>query len=344
MNPRAFFTALVIATQPPAGGAAAQSTTQPASGANALAGAGRLEREPLRVEYAPKFWFPVDVAGQDDRFRALGQDLSISIPLYQADDRKWLLTPRVGVIQSEASARLPRSRDAWDPRTRPFPADLWNLQLGTAVERRLTNGWTVGGNVVIGSASDRPFAALDDCMAIANLFIRIPAGERSAWRLYVNYNSARDFAGGAPLPGVGYEFELESAFRGTAGFPLSDWRWQALEWLRFSGMYMFPHVVRTELAAPLGGWEAFTGYDWNNEAFYLYDRRDDDDALRYYEQRVKLGLRAPRLFDGKLLVELEGGYAFQRYWFEGEDIGDRHRGALDLSDGPYARVQLRFTL
>jgi len=43
-------------------------------------------------------------------------------------------------------------------------------------------------------------------------------------------------------------------------------------------------------------------------------------------------------------VNLSGGYAFDSFYFEGEDYDDRDQNRIDIENGPYGafRVDVRF--
>ena len=52
-----------------------------------------------------------------------------------------------------------------------FPQELWNVSLGTSYRHLFDNGWTAGGGVSVGSASDRPFDAIRDMTVGVNGFL-----------------------------------------------------------------------------------------------------------------------------------------------------------------------------
>ena len=49
-------------------------------------------------------------------------------------------------------------------------------------------------------------------------------------------------------------------------------------------------------------------------------------------------------FGRRCAIDLSGGYAFDRYYFEGHSFSDTHRNRVDVEDGPFASlmVELRF--
>ena len=86
----------------------------------------------------------------------------------------------------------------------------------------------------------------------------------------------------------------------------------------------------------------FGEFNWRNERYFRADRTDDDDRLFYYEKNVNGGVRVN--FLKHLSLELSGGWAFDRFYFEGEDYDDRDDNRIDVENGPFAKamVSVRF--
>ena len=60
----------------------------------------------------------------------------------------------------------------------------------------------------------------------------------------------------------------------------------------------------------------------------------------YYEKRGALGIRwQPRR---NIAINATGGYAFDRFWFEGETYRDRMHNRIKLDPGPFASIRLEF--
>jgi hypothetical protein len=45
-------------------------------------------------------------------------------------------------------------------------------------------------------------------------------------------------------------------------------------------------------------------------------------------------------FSKHVFLDLSGGYAFDRFWFEGEDYDDRSMDRINLADGPFVSAQI----
>ena len=73
-----------------------------------------------------------------------------------------------------------------------------------------------------------------------------------------------------------------------------------------------------EIFRPL---RVYAGFDWDSDHWFRYGRGDKDDRLYYYEKRATIGGRFDLRHFG---VEVFGGYAYDRFYFEGEGYKDRY--------------------
>jgi len=71
------------------------------------------------------------------------------------------------------------------------------------------------------------------------------------------------------------------------------------------------------------------------------DRLFKADRLFYYEKRGMAGARFELRHAG---FQLRGGYAFDRYYFIGDDYSDRRHNRVDVDGGPFmtAGMSVRF--
>lgn len=289
-----------------------------------------------QAEYRFTGSFNEPVARQRTKMHMAQHDLQFSFPLFQDEDREWTFQTALRGLDIDSAARLPDSCDL-------FPGELWDVRLGTTYRHRFTNGWIGGGNLTFGSPSDRPFASGDEILVSASGFLRMPVSEASAWLFLLNYSNNREFLPDIPIPGVAYHYQPDERLNLLAGLPLSSVRWKPLERLTLDALYLVPRTLRAQVGYDLlETLQLYAGYDWANQQYFRHDRRDNDDRLSYYEQRVSLGARWK--IRENLALDLAGGWAFDRFWFEGEDYGDRGENRLDLSDGPFVRLQLELRL
>ncbi|MFP3938578.1 MAG: hypothetical protein ACLFVW_09585 [Phycisphaerae bacterium] len=243
--------------------------------------------------------------------------------------------------------------DAWDMDTgaifpdtgENFPAHLWDVRVGANYRRLLDEGQLLGARVAVGSPSDKPFAGDEEVSVDATGFYRLPAGDNSAWVFLLNYSNTREFCRHIPLPGVGWHWQPDANFELLAGAPLASVRWQpaAMEAVELTASYLLPRTVHGRLGyRVLEQLELYTAFDWSHERFLRHDRADDDDRLYFYSKQVRGGA----VWRLSKQVSLEGfaGYAFDRFFFEGEEYDDRDQNRIDVSDGAFAGMKLSVRL
>lgn len=208
----------------------------------------------------------------------------------------------------------------------------------TRVEVELLGAvFNLGADVAIGSASDRPFFSGDEMTVDVTMGSIIAMAGPIA---YVNWNNNRDFLNGLPIVGVGWGVhEKDDGLNLIAGFPDSAVTWRATERLTLSGSYAFPRTIYTRVAyRPIEAVELFAGFEWDNQRYFRHDRRDRNDRLWYVEKRVMGGVRWD--ITAHCFLEAIGGYAFDRFWFEGHTYEDRFDSRIGIGDGPFVSLQL----
>jgi uncharacterized protein DUF6268 len=310
---------------PPAGGFS--PFTNPAGGFSPLF-SPTVGHTPFRADYRVIWWPEEPVAGQPTRLGYEQQDFSVSFPLWQNATDEWSASAHVRSEIFQTQAILPDTRQ-------PFPDDLWNIRFGTTYRHLFDNGWTGGATVSVGSASDRPFAGIDEMTAGVNAFLRVPQGEHNAWLFSLSYSSNSQLP--IPIPGVAYVWQPSDCFRANIGLPLLIMYrpWDDLT-LDFSYMLLTTVHARAtyRLCAPL---RVYAAYDWENESYLPVDRPNQDDRLFYYDQRLTAGLLF--FLNGHLSFDLSGGYVFDRFYFEGRQLSDSHQNRIDVGNGPFVSFQ-----
>lgn len=275
-------------------------------------------------------WFPEqDVVGQTGGLGWWAQDFSVLVPLAQDTCWETFATANVrSLLFRNDAILLPNT-------LQPFPDDLWNLRLGLGGRYRLANEWIVGANLSIGSASDQPFHGIEEMLATVQAFLRVPSGETNAWLFSVFYSPTSEIT--FPIPGVAYVCQPTENLRAVLGIPFVL-MYRPVEDLSFSFFYLPVRTVKAQagyrLAPPL---RLYVGYDWGNEGYFLVDRPDDRDRLYYYDMRITVGVQvfASRHF----FVDLHAGYAFERFFFEGQNYDDRNFNRVDVGNGPFGGLQ-----
>jgi hypothetical protein len=109
--------------------------------------------------------------------------------------------------------------------------------------------------------------------------------------------------------------------------------------LTLSATYIAVRTVDVRLtyqvARPVRLW---VGFDWTNERYLLADRADPKDRLFYYEKRIRAGAIVG--LARQAFVDVTVGYTFDRFYFEGEDYGERDQNRIDVGAGPFAQIRL----
>jgi hypothetical protein len=281
-----------------------------------------------RVDYRVTGFPSSSVIGQGTNLSELRQDFLVSAPLWH--DGGDGVTARVRVRNElfDTNAILPDT-------LRRFPSELWSINFGLDYAHRFDNGWVVGVGGSFGSASNEPFHSIDEMTAGFHTFLRIPQGEHNAFLFTLNYSVTGEL--NIPIPGVAYIWQPNESFRANIGLPFQI-MYRPIDDLTLDFSYMLLtniHARATYRLAPC--WRIYTGYDWENESYFLTDRPDVKDRFFSYDQRVTTGLVwEPR---HNLSVELSGGFIFDRYYFQGMHSSDQHTDRIDLADGGFVSLR-----
>jgi len=273
-------------------------------------------------------WFPtVGVHGQAADFEMLSEDLSFSHPLWSNAWSAWSLSGGVRNRLIDTEAVLPDTGQA-------VPADLWSVNLGLRYTRQLDNGWTTGGGVSIGSASDHPFWSIGEMNVGMNAMLRVPQNEHDAWIFSLMYAPTGEL--NFPLPGIAYSYNPSPQFHANIGLPLQV-MWRPSEDWQFQASYMLLRTVHVKAQYRLTDWlSAVAAYDWSNEAYSLVDRPESNDRFFIYDQRVSMGLQVAAM--RRWTASLSAGYLFDRYLFEGTSFSPNSSNAVNLGAGPFAAM------
>jgi hypothetical protein len=295
---------------------------------------GELGKLTPRFSYQISGYPDADVKGQAAEFRLLQHQVSASYPLYQTARDEWALLGSLRAQDIRTNAVLPLSRVA-------FPDALWDISFGTQYRHRFDNNWIAGGAVTFGSASDTPFASGDEMTAQATAFVRIPHGEHGAWLGLLNYSSDREFLPNIPIPGIGYAYEPSSQLRLMLGIPFAYVEARPIPDLTLTASWLPIRTVGARAAYRLfGPLQVYGSFEWRNERYLRDGRADDDQRLFYYEKRIGGGIQWNIV--GPVTLDVSGGYAFDRMYFEAEKYKDRNANRIDIQDGPYLSTQVVF--
>ena len=286
-----------------------------------------------RVNYSA-VWYPDQpVRGQNTDLGVVRQDFSLSMPVWHDGPDSLLVNANLRSILYQTSAFLPDSG-------RAFPDALWNISMGLTYTRQFQNGWTGGASINIGSASDQPFHSSNELNVGLSAFVRVPSGERNAWMFGAVYSPTGELP--FPIPILAYYWSPSDQFSMNIGLPFSI-RWRPLDDLQFDLSYVPVRTVHASVSYRLAdGLGVYGGFDWTNESYFLADRFDSQERFFYYEKKLTTGVRYD--ITPRAAIDLSGGYAFDRFFFQGRSYSDSHQDRVDVGNGFFLsfRFQIRF--
>ena len=206
---------------------------------------------------------------------------------------------------------------------------------GASYRHLFDNGWIAGGGFNVGSASDEPFHTIHEMTGGVNGFLRIPQGEHNAWLISLNYSPTSEL--NFPVPGVAFVWVPNDQLRMNIGLPFMV-LYRPTEDITLEASYMLLTTVHARatyrICKPV---RVYVGFDTTNESWYRVGRLDDQDRLFYYEDRISVGAQTNlgRMF----LFDVSTGYAFDRYFFEGQHSSDRSFNRVDVGSAPILSIQ-----
>lgn len=292
----------------------------------------KLGKAKPKVRYAVAGYPSRSVRHQRAEFGYASHDLAFSLPIRQSDEYEWSLSGKLGAIDVNTGAMLPGFAET-------FPEDLWDIGLAVGHRRRLDDDWQVGISAEIGSASDAPFASAGETTFTSTGFLRIPAEDDDAWFVMLMFRTECDALRGAPLvPGVAYHWVKDDTFQALLGVPLAWAQYKPVKPLKLSAMAM-PTKARAKCSYSLGEKvDLYAGYDWNGRRFVRRDRTHGNERLFFYGQSVSAGVRWD--MNEHMWLDVGGGYAFDRFVFEGKRYHNRHTRRFRIGDTPFAALRI----
>ncbi|MGC9454260.1 MAG: hypothetical protein ACP5HU_05300 [Phycisphaerae bacterium] len=295
-------------------------------------------RDATAVSYNVEHDCSRGVSEQDAEMGWTTHSMRVLSPLWSDEVNELSMTAGLDAWDMDTGAILPDTGEG-------FPTHLWDVSVGANYRRLLDEGRLLGLRVEVGSPSDKPFASDEEVSVDATGFYRLPAGDNSAWVFLLNYSNTREFCRHVPLPGFGWHWQGGENFELLAGAPLASVRWRpaGMEAVELTASYLMPRTVHGRVGYRLlEQLELYAAFDWSSERFLRHDRGDNDDRLYFYSKQVRGG--AVWRIGRNLSLEGFAGYAFDRFWFEGEEYDDRDRNRIDVSDGAFAGMKLSLRL
>ena len=286
-----------------------------------------------RGDYRITFYSSERVEGQSTRLDLTQHNFTLVTPLFQNSTDELAMSARLRYQNYDTAARLPDSGQR-------LPEELYDAKAGLSYRHKFANDWILGGSLTVGSASDEPFASEDELIVRAAAVLRVPSGPRNAWMYSITYASDVEIfhMRHIPIPGIAYFWAPSDRFSAVIGFPFTSLEYKPFDALTLEASYFPVRTVRARaMYAIFRPLRVFIGFDADHDSYYLANRSDKDDQLFYYEKRVSGGLRFDLRHVG---IEVTGGYAFDRFYFEGERYSDRNDNRFNVGDGTFVAVRL----
>lgn len=196
------------------------------------------------------------------------------------------------------------------------PQKLWDLDVGESFSHQLGDRERWGASAGVGSASDVLFHSRHETNVSVSANAELPSGERNSWLLFLSYSTNRVFLNSVPLPGFAYVWRGDR-FEAVAGFPFATARWRPDDdWTLSAGLFGGARwwLESERRAGPV---RVYARLERQPRQWMPVNRQDYSDRLVFDEKLARLGARTP--LGRGLLLDLSGGRAFGRAFYEGLD-------------------------
>jgi len=276
-------------------------------------------------------WYPSrPVSNSAADLGLVRQNLSGAAPIWREGSDTVLLMAGVRNTLFSTDAILPDTQ-------RPFPSELWNISMGLTYIRKFDNGWSGGLSTTFGSASDKPFHSIDEMNVSLFGFLQIPArNDRDSWLLSLVYSPVGNLT--FPIPGIAYLWKPSDDLQVSIGLPFTV-KWKPVEDLTLTFSYIPVTNINARATYRLrDGLEVYGGFEWLNEAYFLADRAVQKDRFLAFEKRLIGGFRWDIWKHAAL--DLNAGYAFDRYYGEGQNQFSNLRDQVNVSPGAFLGASL----
>jgi hypothetical protein len=277
-------------------------------------------------------WYPsAAVAGQGTDLAIVRQSLDVDVPLWFRDGDAAMVSVGVDETHFSGQATLPGS-------LRPFPSDLWIIDVGLKHMHEFANGWSSMLMVDVGSPSDKPFHSTRELSYQVGGFMQIPAKNgRDSWTVGAIYSPSGSPA--IPIPILSYNWHPSETFYMNIGLPF-EMTWEPTEQLSFNLSYT-PLLDVDALATYkfTDQLRVYGGYQYATDSYFLADREERKDQFFSIEQRLVIGIHQD--LGEHFAIDLNTGYAFDRHFGEGDDqldLSDR----VDLESGAFLGGRLSY--
>lgn len=272
-----------------------------------------------------------NLQNQPGTLQVRGEGVALGLPVSMGPNGIWIMTSRIEHHAFETGATLPGS-------TESFPDQLWNISLGLMHIHTIENGWTAGGMVGIGSASDRPFASIREMNANLLAFLNIPTRERDAWNFSLFYSPLGQLA--FPVPGIAYAWRPDERFQMNLGVPFSL-NYRPTDAISFDMSYLpLTNANATVRWAPTEQWSVYGGYQTHSQGYELVDREDTQERFFEFDQRLILGVQ--RRLGAGFAIDCSAAHLFDRSYFRSDSFFGGGAERLRVDPGSQLMLKLEW--
>ncbi|MHC4883844.1 MAG: hypothetical protein ACYTGH_02040 [Planctomycetota bacterium] len=269
---------------------------------------------------------------QNERFDLSIHNMGSAFPIMMRKHLKLVGSLDYKHLKIDTDARFPEMN-------RSVPGSLEDIQFALAGRTELANGWLIGGEFRIGSASDKLFNSEDELTFGGTFFMRMPSSGRNAWYFFLDADNRRDDL--PVLPGFGFMLADSEEAWALIGLPFMMAHYQPMERISVDLKYRLLRDLHLRTTVNLTeSVDFFAAFDWNANRFNRADRDDESDQIQYIEKTLSAGLTYQ--FHDNFSLELVAGYSFDRSLFEAEDYGNRNDNEIDIDGAAFGTLNLEY--
>jgi hypothetical protein len=278
-------------------------------------------------------WYPsrsVSKPRSQGDFEMTRHEFSMPVPLWIGERDILALSTGMEYTRFSTGAILPDSH-------RPFPDDVWNVQLGLNYLRKGEDGRLYGVVASVGSPSDKPFRSFDEIDLGFVGLLQMPARKgRDAWRFMLIYAPSSEVI--YPIPGIAYLWNPSDALHVSIGLPPAL-LWRPTDRWTVNLSYLPPAAANARATYRLlDTLFVYGGFETLEESYLLADRDKRRDRFMGFEERLVAGVRWD--FWPYLSWETKGGYAFERSYGVGESWFEDLDDKVDIDPTPFLSTGL----
>lgn len=266
---------------------------------------------------------PGDVSMSEER-------LNVSTPALKTKDDFLALSLAGARIHLSEAVPLGTGTDA--------PQDIYRAEVGAQYTHQLGGYRNWGLRASVGYAGDRLFHSLNDTAFSLAAHYGYPTSRGTFWMWTVYISNNSPLGNYVPIPGLFY-MRKTPTFTGMFGFPITSLQWTPAKNQAYSVSLLGLSLTTEAAYGDIRELQWFTGLKWTTQSFILKDRKEEKDRLTVEEKRAMLGVR--KFLLGRVQLEAQGGYAFDRLLYSGTGLRNMRDGSAKLDPNWFISASLK---